>query len=96
MGLRRWLGLLDQKPDFDARRGLDDRLADAVRAAHNGRGAPVVFVGARAIPTGAAALRGPMTEQALRELQARNDQKRQAAIAALGHDWILHPTNRVR
>ena len=41
-------------------------------------------------------LRGPMSEQVLRELQARNDQKRQAAIAALGRDWILHPTNRVR
>ena len=48
-------------------------------------------------PTPAAgAMTGPMDDQVLRELQRRNDEKRRAAIANLGADWILHPSRRAK
>lgn len=37
--------------------------------------------------------RGPMTEEVLKELQRRNEEKLKAAIEYLGEKWILHPNN---
>lgn len=42
------------------------------------------------------ALRGPMTDEYVRELQKRLAEKRAAAIAELGDRWLLHPRNRIR
>jgi hypothetical protein len=38
---------------------------------------------------------GPVTEEQLRALAQRNEEKRLAAIRMLGRRWLLHPANRV-
>lgn len=42
------------------------------------------------------AMRGPMSEEYVRELQKRLAEKRAAAIAQLGDRWLLHPRNHVK
>lgn len=42
------------------------------------------------------ALRGPMTDEYVRELQKRLAEKRAAAIAERGDRWLRHPRNRIR
>lgn len=41
-------------------------------------------------------MRGPMSEEYVRELQKRLAEKRAAAIAQLGDRWLLHPSRRIR
>lgn len=48
------------------------------------------------LPPHALQLGGPITDQVLRTLQARNQAKADAAIAALGDDWVFHPSRRIR
>ena len=38
---------------------------------------------------------GPVTDEQLRALAQRNEEKRLAAIRMLGRRWLLHPANRV-
>jgi hypothetical protein len=47
-------------------------------------------------PAPAPALRGPMNDERVRELQRVIAEKRAAAIAELGDRWLLHPRNRIR
>lgn len=42
------------------------------------------------------ALRGPMTDEYVRELQKRLAEKRAAAIAELGDRWLFHPSRTIK
>ena len=46
--------------------------------------------------TAAMPLAGPVTDDALRTLRERIEQKRAEALQILGDRWILHPKNKVR
>ena len=46
--------------------------------------------------TAATPLAGPVTDDALRTLRDRIEQKRAQALQFLGDRWILHPKNKVR
>lgn len=48
------------------------------------------------LPAPEPAMRGPMSEEYVRELQKRLAEKRAAAIAQLGDRWLLHPSRRIR
>jgi hypothetical protein len=50
---------------------------------------------ANQVKTPAPTASGPVTEEQLRAIAQRNEEKRLAAIRALGRRWLLHPANRV-
>jgi len=45
-------------------------------------------------PISASPLHGPITQELIEFIHARNEEKRQKAIELLGDKWLLHPNNQ--